>query len=509
MRPSPACSVVLALLALLSCPALAGATGIDARLDTTFGDNGTATVDLGVLHKGGGSVAPVRIGPDGSIYTFAAYDNDNDTIRLTPQGQLDTSFGPSGRRNLLGLHLRGFDNKGRLLFTGGRGGNGVVMRRLPDGTLDTSFGVGGEVTFPGPATDRLLVEPDNSMIVWTGYSQMVALTATGAVRSTFGSHGFVTLPVTAGSDDDILTAPDGNLLLATPGGNPDLHVSEWAANGSGAVPGFGNAGTFTIPEEGLDGGGDAQFANGDVVLTGASFNSGTQVGGPLWAARVDATTGALDTAWGDQGIAGSPGVSMHGTGAPTVDAAGGVWVVGAGTVFRLAPNGLPDPDFGDAGLIGLGGAADGGGSDVDAYGRVVVSQIENTTDGHLKIFLRRLRTDAADVSVSAGGGSGGSQLKPLLVKVRARGPRAAGSVRVVITVTKARLRPRTLTRAGCTLSASHRMARCSLTRMHVVDVRTLAVVLTGARRGARVTVTARGPRPDDVPKNNRLHRSVG
>ena len=84
------------------------------------------------------------------------WNDDWGIVRLTADGDLDSSFGGDGRV-LLGFdlatgledipHAIAVDSRGRILVGGVAGGEAVVVRLLPNGALDNSFSGNGRAVF--------------------------------------------------------------------------------------------------------------------------------------------------------------------------------------------------------------------------------------------------------------------------------------------------------------------------------------------------------------------------
>jgi len=146
------------------------------------------------------------------------------------------------------------------------------LAQAAPGDLDPTFGVGGKVIGPlftspgGPSIRDGVIQPDGRIVfVGDGFIAGVAtitvvrLEADGALDTSFGSGGVVTVPV-GGSGYDIARAvalqPDGRILVA---------------GGVDATPGSLTTGDAVVLRLLADGSLDASFGNGGVVQT--SFGS--------------------------------------------------------------------------------------------------------------------------------------------------------------------------------------------------------------------------------------------
>ncbi|MEX2317457.1 MAG: delta-60 repeat domain-containing protein [Pirellulales bacterium] len=188
-----------------------GATGYDfaiarlndnGMLDTTFSDDGKATVDFGSFEDLGYSAAI----DDSGRFVVAGYSDqwatgyDLAVARLNDDGTLDTSFGGDGKATVdfssngeistdVG-HSVAIDGSGRIVVAGesdlGPGtmtkviNNDFAVARLnDDGTLDASFSGDGKATidFGGPLDNGYSVAIDaNGRIVVAGESYQGATT---------------------------------------------------------------------------------------------------------------------------------------------------------------------------------------------------------------------------------------------------------------------------------------------------------------------------------------------
>ena len=157
----------------------------DGTKDITFGTNGVATVSVAADEI----FNQIVLHPNGSIFAVgygqSSGNCDVKVVKLQSDGQVDTSFGVNG------IATVDLDGQGCDLFSGddeayaivlqpdgkivvaGRDGNHdsslKLIRLLPDGTLDQSFGIGGivstDVTASGDAVRAIRVQSDGKIIV--------------------------------------------------------------------------------------------------------------------------------------------------------------------------------------------------------------------------------------------------------------------------------------------------------------------------------------------------------
>ena len=189
----------------------------DGSLDSSFGNAGRQAVDFN------GLVEDVAVAADGTV-VVVGYDSTTNAegyvintfaiARLTPSGQLDSSFDGDGKQT---INFGNRDDRansvliqadGSLLVAGifssdEIGGRYAVAKLTPSGQLDTSFGNGGQQLIGfGSATNNqargIAVQSDGKIVVSgttdqggaTGYDVAVArLTTAGQLDLSFGVEG--------------------------------------------------------------------------------------------------------------------------------------------------------------------------------------------------------------------------------------------------------------------------------------------------------------------------------
>lgn len=220
----------------------------DGSLDTSFGQEGVVSTDLGRDE----AVSSLVIQPDGSIVIAAMHGNgyhSSDAFvfaRYTPEGELDQSFGNQGVV-LLGepsdsnekLNSLSLDGDGRIIGVGfhnsplyiGQGAY-AVWRLLSNGDPDVSFGVNGFVSTnvgfgkTSSFAQGVLVLENNDILAG-GYTanynysnvilaSLVSYDLYGNLNQNFGNFGH-----TVHSDRNrhstftrLLLLPDGNVVAA-------------------------------------------------------------------------------------------------------------------------------------------------------------------------------------------------------------------------------------------------------------------------------------------------------
>ncbi|WP_437934933.1 delta-60 repeat domain-containing protein [Sorangium sp. So ce341] len=243
----------------------------DGTLDTTFGTNGVAIHDLGA---GEGNTGDMLWGVDRDIddqlVLFASKkaegraDRDRAIVRLTADGDLDTTFATEGVHTLDvdGLNLGDNPRNGVVqadgkIFSSGYtnvgGRNQIVLLRLnEDGTPDTTFSSDGVVRLSpfalGMAEAYAAAPQSDGKYVTTGYGRAeesgavdlvsFRVTAAGGFDVSWGVSGGVLVDV-AGDNDrgrNLVVLPDDRVLMvgsATPAtGNVDALIALFDRNGA-------------------------------------------------------------------------------------------------------------------------------------------------------------------------------------------------------------------------------------------------------------------------------------
>ncbi len=247
------------------------------------------------------------------------------------QGVITYTLGTSGVAALEAL-VRQPD--GRFVGCGaiavpGSGSDFLVVRLLADGSLDPTFDGDGIVstafagTIGATLTDRCLaiaVQPDGRIIAAGASAQngpnnvaLVRYLADGALDTTFGSGGRVVVDANAsGSADNearaIVLQPDGRIVIAGrasgPGGNPDLLVMRFLANGS-ADTSF-NATGRVLTHIGIEDTANAValMADGRIVVAGSAYPVGVSYRDLLVARYL--ADGRLDASFNGSGLVTTP-----------------------------------------------------------------------------------------------------------------------------------------------------------------------------------------------------------
>jgi uncharacterized delta-60 repeat protein len=318
----------------------------DGTLDSAFGDAGVALVDLptGFFH----SVRGVAIASDGSVFVGGS-DNlsgssDMSVIKFTPAGRLDTSWG----------------NAGRVL-------------------IDTSEGEHEYLSAMLLADDGRLFLAGSTYLFDSGYVfEIVALDDSGSPDASFGDGGvaLVAFDGASASANAILRDPAGNLFV---GG-----YVETAAGDDMALVKLDASGRL-VRAFGIDGEAIVDAAHIDIIVAMTRDAAGNfYIAGETSIAKLD-TSGRLVADFGDGGklametlypaILGIYGVS--------VDSLGDVYLTGSGVsggeqvdffVMELDRRGRPTPS-GDRGItyLDFAGFADQGLASMPAEGGILLA----------------------------------------------------------------------------------------------------------------------------------------
>lgn len=268
--------------------------------------------------------------PDNSLVVAGQLSNagtamDVTLLRLTATGAVDTSWGTSGRA-VYSTAVSEYGNAvipasgGGYLVAGYRGdgtaADAIIVKFTATGQLDTTFGTGGVFTWGTAGVDDQgwdLVQTSGSsllLLVQSGLdTALVAVTAGGALDTSFGTAGVATFDFSGGGRTEF---PRRMKYVASPA---SVLFVGWAYQAS-AVAGF--LARATLPSLTLDpafgSNGLVLFDNGGAGAFWRNLNRQSDgrilvSGNGLMALRYSAQ-GVLDTSWGSNGVA-TPNVGNH------------------------------------------------------------------------------------------------------------------------------------------------------------------------------------------------------
>ncbi len=291
-------------------------------LDSTFGTGGIVTLS----QEGGSGAFGMALQPDGKIVVGTTLSSSFGlaVVRLTTNGNLDTTFGTNGVASVQPFNDLFFspitggiaiESNGDILVSAQAGIPfvGVVTRLLGNGSVDTTFGSGGAAVLVSGAPNLLLL-PGGKFLVSSSFGPSAAAvyTSNGSLDTTFGLSGQVSslggtafIPVTGAK----LVAV-GSLVTATvppPGSNTvGFAVVRYAASGS--IDGtFGTRGgtTTNFPNEGYSVAmAAAAQSDGDIVAVGVTEAESPAFGQEPsdFALARYTPNGQLDTTFGTDGL---------------------------------------------------------------------------------------------------------------------------------------------------------------------------------------------------------------
>lgn len=177
------------------------------KLDTSFGEDGSATVDFDQRFDQASAIATL---PDGSLVVMGTsqplYSSDMEFAfaKFTRDGKLDTRFGDGGK---LRLTLGESQDRpsalavypdGRFLVTGStrldnRRTYPVLARFNADGSPDRSFGQDGKVI--GAGGSEIFMLPGGKILTVGGGARLARYNEDGSLDASFGTDGVVRTPV--------------------------------------------------------------------------------------------------------------------------------------------------------------------------------------------------------------------------------------------------------------------------------------------------------------------------
>jgi uncharacterized delta-60 repeat protein len=294
--------------------------------DTTFGTNGLVTTDLGSTSDAAYAMA---LQSDGKIVVVGqtstiGTSSDFAIVRYSTNGTLDATFGTGGK--VITDFAGGADQAdgvaltadGHIVVSGSASFGGIlrfaIARYTATGQLDTSFGSSGKTTTAfsqGYARGQSVVLlPDGSMVVAGaaynyaadgGDFAAVKYSSSGQLDTTFGNHGWAL--VDFGADEaahSILRQSNGDLLLAGEYSNSDTGEADFALTrltATGALDTTFASGGHVLTD--FDGDYDAAFSaalqsDDKIVLAGVAVVDGDAEFG---IARYN-SNGNLDTTFG-------------------------------------------------------------------------------------------------------------------------------------------------------------------------------------------------------------------
>jgi uncharacterized delta-60 repeat protein len=228
-------------------------------LDTTFGTDGIFTT--GLNFNAGAPFTTLLIQSDGKIL-FA----DGLSLRLTAEGQADSTFGTNGEASVVDRSAAGLAvlSNGKILVASS---SGLVSRYKSNGTLDTSFGINGQLPSNTSPSAVILLSTGDFLVngsLTSSLTMVGGLTTTttgfavsrylnsGVTDATFATHGGVVTPIptfTTVTPSGLELEPSGGdivaLGLASTIGSPSVFALARYTSSGHLDTTFGTNGTVT------------------------------------------------------------------------------------------------------------------------------------------------------------------------------------------------------------------------------------------------------------------------
>ena len=300
----------------------------NGSLDPSFGGgDGVTIVSVGAYLS---NLRDMALQGDGKIVAVGSAYRDFGVLRLNSDGSPDTGFGENGvvttdfDSNVDTANAVVIAGDGDIIVGGsarfGTNDDFAVARYLSDGSLDSTFDGDGKVTtgFPAGFQDKILgmaLQADGKIVASGGAGGEFGLaryTTAGALDSSFDSDGLVITDF-GGSDEanDVAVAATGE-ITAVGRGNGDLAVARYESDGALDTT-FDGDGKVTTDQENVGGATGVVLSGGKTVVS-ASADSGDF---DFALARFN-SDGGLDT-----DSDGDPGVDLGGDGIVQTEINGG------------------------------------------------------------------------------------------------------------------------------------------------------------------------------------------
>jgi uncharacterized delta-60 repeat protein len=332
----------------LLCVIALSAHATTPLVDQTFGTNANGLAGLAVGQSASSNyLASAGVQPDGKVLLFGqdfvGIGQSAYVARLNTDGSVDTSFGETGTgsTNLgMGFNLRAnvVAGNGDILFAGDDGStiNAVVGRLTSGGALDPSFHSSGFRELVPTAFGSIYANSEfdavfsleDGKVLAVGYALTTSVPSACGMAAQFNSDGSLDSSFGNGSGSVCVAPPysgapifevtaalrlsSGNIILAggadhTGGSNLDIAMTQLLPSGE-IDTSFGNSGWATF---GFDAGGALE----DYAMSIASDSQNRLLLGVVYttdqgiaqAVMRYTATGQLDASFGTNGIAAVPG----------------------------------------------------------------------------------------------------------------------------------------------------------------------------------------------------------
>jgi uncharacterized delta-60 repeat protein len=198
----------------------------DGSLDTSFDEDGIVLTEM----NGTGAPTDLVVQPDGKILLAANRgDFGSSVLRYNRDGSLDTSFDEDGIASVpSGYYYYGSGGKlfvqedGKFLLARNSSSGLQLVQYNPDGSLDTSFDDDGIAIAAPPENymyhQQFEFQPDGKIVAaasaGSGRLTLVRYNPDGSMDDTFGEAGIAVSSIAQANPNDLVVAPDGKILVS-------------------------------------------------------------------------------------------------------------------------------------------------------------------------------------------------------------------------------------------------------------------------------------------------------
>jgi len=399
----------------------------DGSLDTSFSGDGKVVIDIGSTFD---QLHALALQSDGRILAAGSESGNNTdfaVIRLSANGNRDFSFGgglvtvdfgtSQGRDEAFAIAVQ---SNGAIIVAGQSSNSFALARLNPSGSFDSSFSGDGKLTTRvGTYTNhaRSLAIQSDGKIIAGGFSTSASMSFAmarfhpdGTLDTSFSGDGIVT-DATVGTASSVMLGENGAITMAGGAFSAARYTSTGVLDTSFAGTGrtkfnFGYAANAQAT-------GAAMRPDGSVVLAGYSVRKSNQQVASCVACL--SGSGTSDGSFSQDGFEvftiSGPGETVW---AGALQADGKIVVAGGGSngvgtdvlVMRLHPDGTPDDQFGNNGVMlrpVAGGAATAYSTAIQADGRIIAAgRAANPTVTDF-LLLRCLTDGSLDPTFGTGG----------------------------------------------------------------------------------------------------------
>jgi uncharacterized delta-60 repeat protein len=306
-------------------------------LDTTFGENGIYSADIG-------GITSLCVDANNNI-VIAGIGHESWAQQLSPDAQSSIGFNLpyDFPHNITQINAVGQQKSGRYILVGSDANTDLLImafqNQLVDDNntlqLDTTFNPLGIVAPIGTyivggaagALYNLVINNDDTMLVAyqdtitpTTAVLMAKVLANGSgLDQTFGMAGMIVTDIQADSGSVIKLAIDaiGRIIVAASYNNQEVQVIRYIANGTLDDAWIGSEGSGTptvitgIGVEGVVVTNVLETEQNQTILLGYNTMQGEDANGPLFAVRLD-SRGVLDTTWNPYAVSSDvPGILTY------------------------------------------------------------------------------------------------------------------------------------------------------------------------------------------------------